>query len=310
MNYPMQKNRDRSAEQGFGLDFVAIVCVVFLGLAAIAGMMSNTAKADTVAFNSNLYYGITNNSDVQALQEFLTVQGDYAGPITGNFYSLTLAGVKNYQATYHLPITGYFGVLSRGVANSILTTAIVTPPQSEVSTSTLPIVTQGISQTPLGTTTTKSLCPVFTTPSGAVIDCNGNVLSSITQQVPAPVVAPQIQGVPQDVVVPTPTSTPPTPTNTPVVTPLKTAPCNLSATGNAGLTTLTWSMLMTATGTIEAMYQDGTSQSFTLPSYHGSMSVQQPQKNASYELFEYANDPAYVALNDNCTISNINYTGQ
>lgn len=302
----MRKSRDRSAEQGFGLDFVAVVVLTLIGAFIVASIFAgSTAKADTVAFNSNLYYGITNNQDVQALQEFLTVQGDYSGPITGNFYSLTLTGVKNFQATYHLPITGYFGVLSRGVANSILNTAIVTPPQSEVSSSTLPIVTQGISQTPLGTTTTKSLCPVFTTPSGAVIDCNGNILSQLQPvQVPQ-IVAPQSQGVIPDVATSTNTPSP-----APVVSvPLKSAPCDLTASGNAGLTTLNWSMLSSATGTIVAMYQDGTSNTFTLPSYSGSMSVQQPQKNASYELFEYPNNPVYQPLNDNCTISNINYTG-
>lgn len=77
--------------------------------------------ASAATFNSNLYYGLSGN-DVRALQEFLTVQGDYAGPITGNFYSLTLQGVKNFQTRNRIePVSGYFGVLSRGVANTIET---------------------------------------------------------------------------------------------------------------------------------------------------------------------------------------------
>src|SRR3989344_6121580 len=72
-------------------------------------------------FDSNLYFGITNNPDVQMLQEFLTDQGVYSGPITGNFFSLTLAAVKNYQSQNNItPAAGFFGPITRAKANEIL----------------------------------------------------------------------------------------------------------------------------------------------------------------------------------------------
>lgn len=64
---------------------------------------------------------MTGDSQVSQLQEFLTAEGHYSGPITGNFFSLTLAGVKTFQTANEIsPVSGYFGPLSRAKANSIL----------------------------------------------------------------------------------------------------------------------------------------------------------------------------------------------
>jgi hypothetical protein len=92
--------------------------------------------ADTTNFSNNLYYGLTNNTDVSALQEFLTTQGDYSGPVSGNFFSLTLAGVKKFQLVNNLPQSGYFGILSRGVANNLLASEMSVPSQESGSVST------------------------------------------------------------------------------------------------------------------------------------------------------------------------------
>src|SRR5579872_4173189 len=81
------------------------------------------------AFNQNLYYGLTSSTDVMALQEFLTNQGYYTGPVSGNFFSLTLAGVKKFQGANNLPTSGYFGILSRGVANNLLASEMNVPTQ-------------------------------------------------------------------------------------------------------------------------------------------------------------------------------------
>src|SRR5579872_2557582 len=81
------------------------------------------------AFNQNLYYGLTSSTDVMALQEFLTNQGYYTGPVSGNFFSLTLAGVKKFQGANNLPTSGYFGILSRGVANNLLASEMNVPSQ-------------------------------------------------------------------------------------------------------------------------------------------------------------------------------------
>lgn len=71
-------------------------------------------------FDSNLSYGSSGN-DVTALQEFLTVQHVYTGPITGNFYSLTLAAVKKFQSAESIsPISGFVGPITRATINSLL----------------------------------------------------------------------------------------------------------------------------------------------------------------------------------------------
>jgi len=107
------------------------------------------------SFPVNLYYGVQDKTDVIALQEFLTVQGDYSGPITGNFYSLTLAGVKAFQTQNSIsPVSGYFGILSRGVANSLLEPLA---PIEETGTTTQAVtpvthVTQPIPVTIVGST--------------------------------------------------------------------------------------------------------------------------------------------------------------
>ncbi|MDP3727392.1 MAG: peptidoglycan-binding domain-containing protein [bacterium] len=88
---------------------VALSLVVPLGVSA--------------SFERDLYYGLRNDPQVQELQEFLTEQGVYTGPITGNFFSLTLQAVKNFQTQELIsPVSGYFGPISRGKANGILAT--------------------------------------------------------------------------------------------------------------------------------------------------------------------------------------------
>lgn len=119
---------------------IAIVFAVVLVVVGAYFSFPRVSHADTTGFSYNLYYGITNNASVESLQEFLTVQGDYSGPITGNFYSLTLAGVKTFQGNNGLPTTGYFGVLSRGVANDLLTQAMPSPSIGEVGSDTVPVI--------------------------------------------------------------------------------------------------------------------------------------------------------------------------
>ncbi len=71
-------------------------------------------------FNQNLYYGLKNNSEVKRLQEFLTDQKVYSGPVTGNFFALTREGVKKFQVQNGIePAIGYFGPKSRAAANKL-----------------------------------------------------------------------------------------------------------------------------------------------------------------------------------------------
>lgn len=90
---------------------------IFLALSLLVAIPALAAQS----FNSNLSYGMTGNADVQALQQFLTVQGDYSGPISGNFFSLTQQAVKKFQQVNGIsPSSGYFGPLTRAAANALL----------------------------------------------------------------------------------------------------------------------------------------------------------------------------------------------
>ncbi len=73
------------------------------------------------SFDHNLYYGLTNDSDVITLQTFLTEQGVYTGLVNGNFFTQTKKAVINFQTQENiLPAHGYFGRKTRIAANVIL----------------------------------------------------------------------------------------------------------------------------------------------------------------------------------------------
>jgi peptidoglycan hydrolase-like protein with peptidoglycan-binding domain len=106
--------------------FLAIFTAAFLVLTAIVVPFSgkaeeSSARAQGIAmFEHSLYFGLHGNAEVSDLQELLTDQGFYAGPINGNFYLLTLQAVRKFQSANGVSATGFFGPKSRGVANSIL----------------------------------------------------------------------------------------------------------------------------------------------------------------------------------------------
>ncbi|KKL98440.1 hypothetical protein LCGC14_1824410 [marine sediment metagenome] len=93
-------------------------------------------------FERNLFYGISNDIEVTKLQEFLTSEGVYTGPITGNFFSLTLQGVKNFQAREDIePVAGYFGPLTRFKANEFIFVDIEALEQQAIAeTGTAPVL--------------------------------------------------------------------------------------------------------------------------------------------------------------------------
>lgn len=77
-------------------------------------------SASFAALDANLKYG-SSGVAVTELQEFLKDQQVYTGPVTGNFYSLTLSAVKAFQKKEGIfPISGFWGPLSRTKAVSIL----------------------------------------------------------------------------------------------------------------------------------------------------------------------------------------------
>jgi len=72
------------------------------------------------AFDANLKYGATGN-DVKELQEFLIEQGCMKGTATGNFFSITLNGIKCFQIKNGIySQTGTWDPATRSVANEIL----------------------------------------------------------------------------------------------------------------------------------------------------------------------------------------------
>lgn len=74
----------------------------------------------SAALDTNLKYGSSGASVVE-LQEFLTSQNLFSGPLSGNFYSLTLAAVKAFQTKEGIsPISGYWGPLTRAQASTVL----------------------------------------------------------------------------------------------------------------------------------------------------------------------------------------------
>jgi len=68
-------------------------------------------------FDRDLYFGLGEDADVRALQNFLTEAGFYRGPITGNFFEQTGEAVKKFQRKNKIKDTGYVGSITRGVLN-------------------------------------------------------------------------------------------------------------------------------------------------------------------------------------------------
>lgn len=102
--------------------------------------LSGISLVHAQVFTGNLYFGLKNNAQVSELQEFLTAQGLYSGPITGNFYSLTLNAVKAFQTKQGIsPAAGYFGSLTVAAANKatgtiVLPTAAAGSAQTQLQT--------------------------------------------------------------------------------------------------------------------------------------------------------------------------------
>lgn len=73
--------------------------------------------ASTFNFLRGLGYGVRND-DVTELQNRLTAEGVYFGPITGYFGPLTTQGVKNFQKKYGISQVGLVGPQTRARLNS------------------------------------------------------------------------------------------------------------------------------------------------------------------------------------------------
>jgi hypothetical protein len=90
---------------------------VIPAVSASASNISSIANASAgYDFSQYLYNGST-GPQVTALQERLTTDGIYSGPITGTFGPLTKAAVKAYQAKHGLDQLGVVGPATRALLN-------------------------------------------------------------------------------------------------------------------------------------------------------------------------------------------------
>ncbi len=138
----------------------------------VLGLFLAFSTPSYAAITTNLGYG-SSGSQVIELQEFLTEGGLYTGPITGNFYSLTLASVKRYQASKGIDATGYVGPLTRAAIEGDLGNLV-----DESGTSTIPVVAVGGCQVGyLFNPSTGQSCTVAPTVCGS-----GALFNSLTGQ--------------------------------------------------------------------------------------------------------------------------------
>lgn len=78
------------------------------------------------SFDTNLHVGSKGDS-VKELQQFLTSQGVFTSQITGNFFSVTMKAVKDFQKKEGINQTGFWGQLSRAKAIDISNRVQIVP---------------------------------------------------------------------------------------------------------------------------------------------------------------------------------------
>ena len=88
------------------------ISLLFISISA------STASAQSVG---ELSFG-SQGDDVYSLQVFLIQEGFFTVEPTGNFYSYTLAALKNFQKAYNVPVTGVYDAKTQSVVSKISTT--------------------------------------------------------------------------------------------------------------------------------------------------------------------------------------------
>jgi len=82
---------------------------------------SNAAeKVYSQCFERDLFAGLGRDSDVKRLQKFLTDQGYFDGPITGNYGPITRLAIQDFQTDNGIEATGRFGAITRAAANKLI----------------------------------------------------------------------------------------------------------------------------------------------------------------------------------------------
>ena len=91
--------------------------------------------------DQNLYYGMTKNSSVRELQQFLLDKAFSTTKPTGNFYAATRAAVKKYQAVKNISTTGNVGTLTRQAINADMLATSSTGSTQTAGVAAIPAVT-------------------------------------------------------------------------------------------------------------------------------------------------------------------------
>ncbi len=112
-----------------------LIIVVFIGLGAFALKASRSNSLEQTGqvidgkpvMLTTLKTGVRNNSEVKALQTFLTKNKLFAGKIDGNFGKDTAEAVKKFQSNYKLMPSGTFGQSWKNENPSLM------PPGDEVA---------------------------------------------------------------------------------------------------------------------------------------------------------------------------------
>ena len=116
---------------------------------ALFGLLCTISVAHATAsgFTTDASVG-SKGPAVTQLQQFLTDQGLYSGPITGTFGSMTKAAVTAFQIEKGItPHNGRFGPTTRGIANGLLSNATTSTTAVQVSTPVA--VTPAVLSTPI-----------------------------------------------------------------------------------------------------------------------------------------------------------------
>ena len=73
-----------------------------------------------MSFDQDLRYGLMRSQQVKDLQTFLTDEGYYSGPISGNFLSMTRKSLNNFQKDNGLKVVSKLDKSTREVINQLL----------------------------------------------------------------------------------------------------------------------------------------------------------------------------------------------
>ena len=107
-------------------DAIVVVCdtsgdcgAVFVGVGTSNNTTTTTGSTSNTViykFTQSLSLG-SKGTEVSQLQKRLTIEGVYAGPITGVFGPLTETAVKRYQSIKGLVVSGMVGSVTRNMLN-------------------------------------------------------------------------------------------------------------------------------------------------------------------------------------------------